>query len=218
MVFHNSVAQDISAADYGNEMFRARHGYKEAHVHDAPYRRNRDFKPANYGSFKGFLNYRHSEPYCLLKNMKDLAREEHHHPIKWTKQFLKGALTGGLLGYTYFVGSNAGPQEMSKLMAAVGSRGYSGRVFRLLRATMLPYAVMGGTVALSYTLIIDFMTHHDESNNKPAYINHAIATTLLSGVFGVFNFTHPYHIFASGFFGFMMVSPISWWFMKAARQ
>ena len=25
-------------------MFRARHGYKEAHAHDKPYRRNRDFK------------------------------------------------------------------------------------------------------------------------------------------------------------------------------
>ena len=75
MVFQNAIAQNITEPNYGNETFRARHGYKEEHTHDAPYRRNRDFKPVNYGSFKGMLNYRHSEPFCLLKNMKDLSRE-----------------------------------------------------------------------------------------------------------------------------------------------
>ena len=75
MVFHNAIGQPVSDPNYGNETFRARHGYKEEHTHDPPYRRSRDFKPMTYGSFKGMLNYRHSEPYCLLKNMKDLSRE-----------------------------------------------------------------------------------------------------------------------------------------------
>ena len=64
MVFHNGVHQEISNPSYANETFRAKAGFKEGHVHDAAYRRNRDFKPVPYGSFRGIPNYRHSEPYC----------------------------------------------------------------------------------------------------------------------------------------------------------
>lgn len=64
MVFHNSVASGVSDPNYGNETFRARNGYKEEHTHDKPYRRSRDFKPVGYGSYRGILNYRHSEAYC----------------------------------------------------------------------------------------------------------------------------------------------------------
>jgi hypothetical protein len=67
MVFHNSIVQEVSNPAYANETFRARAGYKEGDVHDAPGRRNRDFKPMTYGSFRGIPNYRHSEPYCQLK-------------------------------------------------------------------------------------------------------------------------------------------------------
>ena len=74
---HNYIAGYGGDSDYGSPMFRASHGYKEHHQHDPPMRRNRDFKPVPYGSFRGFINYRHSEPYCLLKNMKDMAREDH---------------------------------------------------------------------------------------------------------------------------------------------
>jgi len=167
MVYHNGIRQEVSLRDYGNETFRARNGYKEAHAHDAPYRRSRDFKPTTYGSFKGLINYRHAEPFCLLKNIKDISREEHHHPIKWFKQIAKGALTGSLLGYCWFVGGNTGPWEMQKLMASVGSRSYSGKIFRMARHVIAPYAAIGGAAFLGYELIIEFMQHHDESNNRP---------------------------------------------------
>ena len=85
MVYHNSRVQTISDPAYENETFRARHGYKEGHVHDPPFRRNRDFKAVPYGTFRGMPNFRHAEPYALLKNMKDLAYEEHNHPIKWAR-------------------------------------------------------------------------------------------------------------------------------------
>ena len=103
MVYHNAVAQVVSNPAYENETFRAKAGYKETHQHDPAYRRNRDFKPVPYGSFRGMPNYKHSEPYCLLKNMKDLSNEDHHHPIKWIKLGLKGALTGSIFGYLWFV-------------------------------------------------------------------------------------------------------------------
>ena len=76
MVYHNHIATEM-APGYENPTFRARKGFKDPEAHDPPYRRNRDFKPVPYGSAKGILNYRHSEPYALLKNMKDLPRETH---------------------------------------------------------------------------------------------------------------------------------------------
>ena len=120
MVYHNKVTMHPANPDYGNETWRANKGYKEEHAHDAPYRRNRDFKPVGYGSYRGILNYRHSEPYCLLKNMKDLPREDHHWPTRYAKSIFKGMLIGGLSGFTYWTGSNVGQFEMSKLMAATG--------------------------------------------------------------------------------------------------
>lgn len=62
--------------------------------------------------------------------MKDLFREEHHHPIKWIKKFMHGALIGTTFGYLYFIGGPTGSFEMSKLLAAVGNRPFSGKGFR----------------------------------------------------------------------------------------
>jgi len=126
MVFHNTIVQNVSNGDYENDSWRARHGYKEVHMHDPAARRNRDFKPVPYGTFKGMVNYRHSEPYCLLKNMKDITREDHHMPIKWATAAVKGSAVGSILGYMYFVGSPTKPFEMNKLMAASGQRAFSG--------------------------------------------------------------------------------------------
>jgi hypothetical protein len=103
MVFSDTRIQSIPDPTYANESFRAKHHYKEAHVHDPPYRRNRDFKPVNYGSFRGILNFKHSEPFALLKNLEDLKHEHHNIAIRWAKSFLFGAVTGGVLGYAWFV-------------------------------------------------------------------------------------------------------------------
>ena len=74
MHLHNEVSRDksfisLNNGNYDNATFRARKGYREQHVHDRPYRRNRDFKPIPYGSYTGFLNFRHSEPFAVLKNI-----------------------------------------------------------------------------------------------------------------------------------------------------
>lgn len=130
MVFYNAVTQPVSHPAYANEEFRARHGYKEVEAHDPPYRRSRDFKPVPYGSFRGMLNYRHSEPYMLLKNMKDIANEDHQHPIKWSKFALKGAILGGTFGLLKIVGGDQGAFELNKLIAAGGNRNFSGNYWR----------------------------------------------------------------------------------------
>jgi hypothetical protein len=48
-------------------------------------------------------NSKHAEPFCLLKNLKDLPYEHHNHPIVWAKTFLFGAFAGAILGYGWFV-------------------------------------------------------------------------------------------------------------------
>ena len=61
-------------------------------------RRNRDFKATPYGAAIGMPNYRHAEPYLLLKNLPDLRNEDHHHPTVWAKRFIFGAIVGLSVG------------------------------------------------------------------------------------------------------------------------
>ena len=101
MVYTNTVKMHISDARYSDEMWRAKHGYKEIHQHDAPIRRNRDFKPVPWGAAVGMPNYRHAEPFLLLKNIKDIKNEHAHHPTKWAKTFLAGSMWGFVFGQAY---------------------------------------------------------------------------------------------------------------------
>ena len=130
MVFTNTVKYLIPDGAYGDETWRAKHGYKEEHQHDAPMRRNRDFKPVPYGAFGGMPNYRRSEPFENLKNIKDIKNEHAHFPTRWFKTFMHGALTGIALGQIWFFVRPINGFAMQKLMAAVGDRPFSGRVGR----------------------------------------------------------------------------------------
>ena len=103
MVYSNTVKMTISDSRYGDELWRARHGYKELHQHDAPLRRNRDFKPVPWGAAIGMPNYRHSEPFLMLKNIKDLKTEDAQHPLRWARHFGVGAALGFIIGQFYYV-------------------------------------------------------------------------------------------------------------------
>jgi hypothetical protein len=157
------------------------------------------------------LNYRHSEPYCLLKNLKDIPREDDNIAIRWSKAAMKGGFLGSLFGYLWFVGSNTGPFEMSKLLASVGNRQYSGKTYRLMKNVLGKYALGGAAVFLSYDLIHYWLRHHDEANSRTRFMDHQIATTLIGGTAGALMFKHPLHIFCSFFFSFALVGPSAWW-------
>ena len=161
-------------------------------MHDAPYRRNRDFKPVAYGSFKGFPNYKHSETFCLLKNLKDLSNEEHQFPIKYSKLALKGGFVGAILGYYYFICSPQGPLELNKLQAASGNRAYSGKLVRLVKNVAGRYALLGAGAFLSYQLTIDMLRHHDEANSRPAFFDHALGCLVVGTGAGALIFSHPF--------------------------
>ncbi len=130
MVYNNTVKYDTPDPAYEDETWRSTHGFKELHQHDAPIRRNRDFKPVPYGAFFGMPNYRHAEPFMALKNIKDFANEHHHFPTVWAKTFLFGAFAGTILGQGYFFIKPTTGLAMQKLMHAVGDRQFSGRAFR----------------------------------------------------------------------------------------
>lgn len=104
MVYQNTIKYHVSDPAYDDETWRHKHGYRETHQHDAPFRRSRDFKPVPYGTFGGMPNYRHAEAFCQLKNAKDLITESHHFPTVWAKQFLSGATAGVTIGaFWHFV-------------------------------------------------------------------------------------------------------------------
>ena len=84
----------------------------------------------NHGTYIGIPNFRHSEPYMFLKNIKDVFNEDHNIGVRWTKVALNGFGWGSVLGYMYFIGAPAGQFEMSKLMAATGMRSFSGNGLR----------------------------------------------------------------------------------------
>ena len=150
MPVSNTVKVTAPDPSYSNEMFRASHGYKEAHQHDAPFRRSRDFKPVPYGTFGGMPNYRHAEAWCQLKNIKDLVHEQDHHPTKWAKAFLGGATAGVLLGAAWVAVAPVNGMAAQKLFAKIGERPFSGRMFRMVWQTAPWHAMFGGALALSY--------------------------------------------------------------------
>lgn len=45
-------------------------------------------------------------------------------------------------------------------------------LYRLMRNVLGRYAMMGGSLFLSYQLIHDFLRHHDEANGRPRFFDH----------------------------------------------
>jgi hypothetical protein len=98
----DTIKTVASEPAYDDDHFRHEHGYKSNSIHAAPFRRNRDFKPVPYGAFGGMPNYRHAEPFALLKNAKDVIYEREQKAIKWAKYFVLGACAGVTFGSMWF--------------------------------------------------------------------------------------------------------------------
>ncbi len=212
MVYTDTVRYTIPDPAYSDEVWRAKHGYREEHQHNAPYRRNRDFKPVPYGTFGGMPNYRHSEAFCQMKNAKDLVTEEHHFPTRWFKQFMRGATTGVVLGSMWFFVKPSNGFAMQKLMQSVGERPWSGRVWRLFKHTAPTHALYGGSLFLGYSLILEFLRHHDETNMRPKFIDHEIAMAVIGAVAAAgMGSGSPWAMFSGVIFSTLTVGPAFWW-------
>ena len=201
MVYHNTVKYRIPDPRYSDETWRAKHHFKEEHLHDAPLRRSRDFKPVPWGTARGMPNYRHSEPWLNMKNMYSLWDESHHHPTKWFKKFLFGAVVGLTFGQVWFFWAPINGFAASKLFAAIGEKAWSGRMYRMVKHTAPRQMAVGGSVFLGYDLITEFMRHHDETNLRPYILDHLTAMCVIGTIGGAY-FTNSIRGAAQGFLVF----------------
>jgi uncharacterized membrane protein YpjA len=49
------------------------------------------------------LNFKTSEPWGMMKNLKDLKNEEHNKGVKYLKTIVSGGILGSVYGYMWFV-------------------------------------------------------------------------------------------------------------------
>ena len=77
-------------------------------------------------------------------------------------------------------------------------------------ATFYP-AMIGAATLSTYTFIHWYLHHHDEANSRPAFVDHAIATTAIGFLGGVLVANHPWGVFCSTFFSAAVLAPGTWW-------
>ncbi len=82
---------------------------------------------------------------------------------------------------------------------------------------MAPYAATGGSLALSYQLIVDFLNHHETNKDRPKVIDHFVATTILGTVIGTIMGGRPRYTFVGFLVSATLFAPMSWWVYKHAR-
>lgn len=83
-----------------------------------------------YGTAAGMPNYRHAEPFCQLKNIKDLKNEHHHFPTRFFKIFLSGAIVGVTFGSAWGFLRPMSGFAIQKLMHTTGDHAFTGRIWR----------------------------------------------------------------------------------------
>jgi hypothetical protein len=78
--------------------------------------------------------------------------------------------------------------------------------------------MIGGSIALSYQLIFDYLRHHEETNNdRPLYFDHLKAVTLISSVSAGILGGLPRYWFTGAFVGGMIIAPMIWWLRSHGR-
>lgn len=90
--------------------------------------------------------------------------------------------------------------------------------FRWIREVVGPYALIGGSLTLSYQLIFDFLRHHEETNiDRPLYFDHWLACSIIgsasAGIYG----TMPRFWFTGFLIGGFLVAPMTWWMYRQGR-
>jgi hypothetical protein len=173
MVFWTSIPQERPfLSTYENETFRAKHGYKELRVHNAPERRSKDFKPALYGHFRGMLNFKHSQPWAISRHFKDLIEEDHQFAIRYIKEAIRGSIFGALAGLLYQVHTAFNIYSLKKLYLQASSAPFGWRSLTLFKGIYQKPALFGAGVFLMYQGLWDLFTHHRESLGIPDFITH----------------------------------------------
>jgi hypothetical protein len=154
-----------------------------------------------------------------MKNAKDLVTEEHHFPTRWFKQFMRGATVGVVLGSLWHFVKPTDAFAQQKLFAAIGEQAWTGRTWRLLRHTAPTHGMAGGSLFLGYTLILEFLRHHDETNMRPKFIDHEIAMAIIgAGAAMGMGSGCPWAIFTGAIFSTLTAGPAIWWLQMQGNR
>lgn len=145
-----------------------------------------------------------------MKHLKDIPHEHHNELVRYPKMALKGAFLGSVAGYLHFVGAPTGAFELEKLMAATGSRQFSGRTFRFMRHVLAKPAAMGAGSFFLYNYIVDWRRGHQDAHMKPRYYDHAFSMTVLSLIGASMYMKHPMQIFMAGVATLWIGAPVTW--------
>lgn len=173
MVYWTSIRQEKPFfSTYENETYRVKHGYKELHVHNAPERRNKDFKPALYGHFRGMLNFKHSQPWAISRHLKDMFEEDHQIPIKYIKEAIRGALFGAVGGLMLHVHTSFSVFSLKKLYLQASSAPFGWKSLTIFKGVYQKPAGCGAAVFVMYQALWDLFTRHRESLGVPDFITH----------------------------------------------
>ena len=85
-------------------------------------------------------------------------------------------------------------------------------MYRLFKNVATPHMLWGGATVLTYQLVLDFMTHHNHTSNRPAFIDHTLAMTILgAGAGAMTGKGGPTRMFTGAFFAFSTLAPLTWW-------
>jgi len=121
-------------------------------------------------------------------------------------------MLGLVAGQVWFFFAPINGFAAQKLLAATGERPFSGVTWRLFKNVATPHMLWGGATVLTYQLVIDFMTHHNHTSNRPAFIDHTLAMTILGTAAGAMTGKGgPTRMFTGAFFALTTLAPLTWW-------
>lgn len=79
-------------------------------------------------------------------------------------------------------------------------------------------AALGGGIFATYSILSDWLRHHDEGNTRPRFFDHLLVSTVIGTGLGAMYFVKPFNIFLSGFWTAMLFVPISWMYKNVASH
>mmetsp|Transcript_32737 Transcript_32737/g.31967 ORF Transcript_32737/g.31967 Transcript_32737/m.31967 type:complete len:112 (+) Transcript_32737:130-465(+) len=83
---------------------------------------------------------------------------------------------------------------------------------------MPPYFLAGGSAALTYSLIYEYLRGgHDGNNDRPIYMDHTISLSILMGIGGYFLSGRPKHLLAGVVLSVFFFSPWTWFLIKQGK-
>jgi hypothetical protein len=76
--------------------------------------------------------------------------------------------------------------------------------------------LIGASIAFSYQLIMDVIHHHNTYPDRPKFLDHLYACTIIGTGIGAFAGGMPRYWFMGAMIGTIFVFPMTWWLHKTS--